>query len=171
MIIDTQHPAWSIVMMARYNKVSNQRLYDACATLSDDDLHADRGAFFGSIFATLNHIMVGDHIWLGRLRDDLSANLSLTKTLYDDFADLSAARAALDAELETFAAGLTADRLATPWDYRDSAGNVRHDAYAICVSQLFNHQTHHRGQIHGMLTQAGVTDPPVFDMHRLLDGE
>ena len=166
--VDTTNPAWSLVMMAKYNTAANAALYSVCEQLSDEDLRAERKAFFGSIFATLNHIMVGDQVWLQRLRDGLTPGLSLTDTLYENLSDLRAARVALDAEIEAFTVALTPERLAKPWGYFDTAGNERHDPYAICVTQLFNHQTHHRGQIHCMLTQAGVDDPPVFDVHRVI---
>ena len=112
--VETTNPAWSLVMMAKYNTAANKTLYETCSQLSDDDLRADRGAFFGSIFATLNHIMVGDQVWLQRLRDGLAAPLHLTDTLFETLAELSEARVMLDAELESFATALTPERLNSP---------------------------------------------------------
>lgn len=165
---NTSNPAWSFVLMARYNTLANTRLYNACADLNDAERRKDRGAFFGSIHQTLNHIMVGDLLWFGRLRDGETAALGLTDILYDEFETLRDARAALDAEMEVFAENLTPDAIAGDLAYRDSAGHAMTNPFATCMTQMFNHATHHRGQIHCMLTQAGHSDPPIFDVHYVL---
>jgi uncharacterized damage-inducible protein DinB len=167
---DTSNPAWSFVLMARYNRLANARLYDACARIGDSERRADRGAFFGSIHATLNHILVGDRLWFGRLSGRGAPDLALNQVLHDDFDALRAARAALDDEIAAFADGLTAAEIAGPFSYRNSAGEARTDPFATCLTQMFNHATHHRGQVHCLLTQAGVADPPVLDIHYVMKG-
>ncbi|HEY9079832.1 DinB family protein [Magnetovibrio sp.] len=155
-------------IMARYNRWANQRLYDCVATLSDDEYRLDRSAFFGSIHATLNHILVGDRVWTSRVIGEYSGIKSLDEILHDDFAALKSARTAMDEHIVRLV-----DRLSVGLDgglngevrYRSLAGGPKHASPARHVFlTLFNHQTHHRGQIHCMLTQAGCENPPALDV-------
>lgn len=155
-------------MMARYNRLANERLYAACGTLSDQERKRNRGAFFGSIHGTLNHIMVGDRIWLGRFAGRVMGSSGLDAILYEDFAELIAARAEEDRRIEAFAAGLDARFLAGSIAYRNNEGRDLCDPAAAVLAHFFNHQSHHRGQVHDMLSQAGIT-PPVLDLHRVLN--
>ena len=93
--------------LARYNRLANERLYEACARLSDAARTQVRPAFFGSIHGTLNHILVGDRIWLARFEGREVPSTGLDAILYEDFAELRDARAAEDARIEAFAAALT----------------------------------------------------------------
>jgi uncharacterized damage-inducible protein DinB len=154
--------------MAVYNTAANLRLYEACATLDVDALERDRGAFFGSIHATLNHILLGDRIWLARLRGATVPSTGLDTVLYAEFHALRTARREMDAEIEAFMAGLDPAFLERTLAYRNNAGRDLRDPVAVLLTHLFNHQTHHRGQVHAMLTQAGHSGP-VLDLHRVLE--
>ena len=157
------------VTMARYNSWQNRQMRAAFETLSDEALREDRNAFFGSIFETANHVLWADRIWMHRLGAGDAPeghHLTLTATL----ADWSDARSDTDQRLLDWAGSLEA---------RDLQGDVvwrsvmmERDSthpFDLCVTHLFNHQTHHRGQIHAMLTDAGVT-APVTDLLFMPEG-
>ena len=154
-------------MRARYNTLANGILYDACAGLSDVERRRERPAFFKSIHGTLNHIMVGDRIWMTRFEGEAAPSTSLDAILYEDFADLRAAREAEDARIEAFMASLSLEFLAGGIRYVNNEGNRYDDPVPLLLTHLFNHQTHHRGQVHGLLSHAGVKTP-VLDLHRVL---
>ncbi len=154
-------------MLARYNTLANGILYDACAGLSDEERKRERPAFFQSIHGTLNHIMVGDRIWMTRFEGGEALSTKLNAILYDDFAELRAARQAEDARIEALMAGLTEDALDGSIRYVSNEGNRHDDPMPLLLTHLFNHQTHHRGQLHGLLSHAGATTP-VLDLHRVL---
>ena len=153
--------------LAHYNRLTNARLYGACARLSEAERKKTRPAFFGSIHGTLNHILLGDRIWLARFEGESVPSTGLDAILYEDFAELRAARAAEDARLEAFAAGLTPALLQGSIRYVNNAGLAFDDPVDMLIAHLFNHQTHHRGQIHDMLSQTEIP-PPSLDMHRVL---
>ncbi len=98
--------------MARYNRWQNENLYGAASTLTDAQRKEQRGAFFGSIHGTLNHILLGDRLWLTRFAGGTAPSTGLDAILYEDFAELAAARAAEDARIETFFADLAEPFLA-----------------------------------------------------------
>ena len=153
--------------LARYNRLANERLYGACAQLSDPARKQRRQAFFGSIHGTLNHIMVGDRIWLARFEGQTAPSTGLDAILYEDFGELMAAREAEDARIEGFVEGLKPEFLKGTIRYVNNSGVECADPMEILVPHLFNHQTHHRGQVHDMLSQTEVL-PPSLDMHRVL---
>jgi len=154
-------------MLAQYNALANQRLYAACAQLTEEERQQVRPAFFQSIHRTLNHILVGDRIWLGRF-EDKPVQIALDTILYQDFEELRTARFAEDERIVTFTAGLTAEFLASTIEYRNSQGIVYQDSLSLLIAHFFNHQTHHRGQVHDLLTQTQVP-PPSLDMHRIIN--
>ena len=154
-------------MLAAYNTLANERLYEACARLSDDERRKDRKAFFRSILGTLNHIMVGDRIWLSRFEGGEAPSAGLDAILYDGFEQLHAARIFEDTRIEDFANSLDESFLDGVFEYRNNEGIVYRDPIPLLVGHFFNHQTHHRGQVHDMLSQTDVP-PPVLDMHRVL---
>ena len=157
----------SLSRLARYNRLANERLYEACAALDDEARKQDRPAFFGSIHGTLNHIMIGDRIWLARFAGQEAPSTDLDAILYEDFAALRLARAEDDARIETFAAGLDLDWLSGTIRYVNYRGQTCEDPNDLLVQHFFNHQTHHRGQVHDMLSQTTVS-PPSLDMHRVI---
>lgn len=154
-------------MLARYNTLANERLYAACAELADTERKRLRRAFFKTIHGTLNHILLGDQIWLTRFRGGEAESIGLDAILYEDFGELRAARVAEDRRIETFSSGLTKGFLAGAIGYWNNEGKRKTDPADLLVAHFFNHQTHHRGQVHDMLTQTEVA-PPVLDMHRVL---
>ena len=153
--------------LALYNLLANQRLYEACAALPDDERKRRRRAFFGSIHGTLNHVMVGDRIWLARFAGQSVPSSGLDAILYEDFEELSHARSVEDARIVAFANSLSAVRLDETVTYVNNAGQRHEDPLSLLVLHMFNHQTHHRGQVHDMLSQTGVP-PPSLDLHRVL---
>lgn len=150
--------------MARYNAWANGRLYDACATLPAAEYYAARPSFFGSLHATLNHILVGDSVWLGRFTGRPAAHVkALNQILHEDFAGLRQAREAKDAEIVAFCDGLDDAALAGTFSYTNMRGEPFTDPLLPPLMHFFNHQTHHRGQVHGLLSHAGI-DPPELDL-------
>ncbi|WP_029058834.1 DinB family protein [Stappia stellulata] len=142
---------------ARYNTWMNGKLYAACADLDDATRKADRGAYFKSLHGTLDHILLGDRIWMNRFTGNDYPRTAIGTHLFSDFEALAAARRAMDAEIEVFATGLTPDWLARPLIWTSGLdGTTRSQPGWLLVSHLFNHQTHHRGQATTLLSQLGV---------------
>jgi len=148
---------------ARYNAWANRRLYDACDRLSEAEYHAARPAFFGSIHRTLNHILVTDRLWLGRITGAPAGIPTLDTELYAGRAELRQAREQEDARIIAVVDGLTEDRLAAPFTYSTLTAGEQTDPLRLVVGHLFNHQTHHRGQVHDQLSQTDSA-PPILDL-------
>ena len=149
---------------AAYNAWANRRLYGAVAALPPEDFGRDGGAFFRSLRGTLNHLVVTDAIWLDRLRGGFNPPYQLDDTPYPDFAPLNEAREALDAELDAFVAELTPADLDRELSFRRQASpEPIRQRLGPALAHLFNHQTHHRGQAHALLTQFGGPEagPPL----------
>lgn len=167
-----------IVLLASYNASMNQQMYRAAAALPADALIADRGAFFGSILGTLNHIVAGDTIWLRRFAAhpsglsslkavlDIPAPASLAHRYSDDLDALREHRARLDAIITALAAEITDSDLAQAIAYENARGGNRKNFGALLL-HFFNHQTHHRGQASTLLSQSGV-DVGVTDLLALI---
>jgi uncharacterized damage-inducible protein DinB len=140
-------------MMAAYNAWANGRLYDAAATLPDEDYRADRGAFFRSVHGTLNHLLVTDRIWIARLSEVDMPALALDDILFEQLADLRAAREEQDRIIIAFVEGLHAADLQRAVRYRRvTSPDMFEQPIAPALGHLLNHQTHHRGQVHAILT-------------------
>ncbi len=151
-------------LLARYGGWMNQRLVAAVATMSDDERKRDRGAFFGSIHRTLNHLVWADSIWLSRFTGTSYAQPAYGADLFDDFADLAIAREAADTTLLDWAARVDPSWLGSTLEYRAASdGRLRQLPAWIAAAHLFNHATHHRGQLTTLVKQAGV-DPGVTDL-------
>lgn len=149
-------------MLAAYNMWVNRRLFDAAAQLSDADYRADRGAFFGSLHGTLNHLLVGDRIWMHRFTGTGEAPDRLDAILYEDFAPLRAARGAEDARIRDYVGALTAADLAGTIRYRTTRSPTEiEQQLAPLLVHFFNHQTHHRGQAHCLLTEIAGAAPSL----------
>lgn len=149
--------------LARYNKWANERLYDACGKLSDADYYAERPAFFRSIHRTLNHILVGDRIWLERLTGQPYSGLKLDQVLYEQRTELANARAREDARILALADQWRGSALEQDLSYRTTKGDPSTTPVILVLGHLFNHQTHHRGQITDLLMQTSI-EPPVLDL-------
>jgi uncharacterized damage-inducible protein DinB len=145
---------------AHYNAWANRRLYDACAKLPEPVYMAPRKSFFGSIHATLNHLMVGDRIWLGRI-EGRPVDLALDQILYGDLTALRVARVAEDERLIRLVENVDPLAIDQPLDYRNSRGERFHTPLRIVFAHIFNHQTHHRAQVHDVLSQTEVPPPPL----------
>jgi uncharacterized damage-inducible protein DinB len=151
--------------ISNYNQWMNQKLYAVCADIPDVDRKSDRGAFFKSIHGTLNHIAIADLIWLGRFTQQPFA-AKLDAELYSDFSELRVQREQLDRTTIEWAQTLTPDWLNADLNYTNSSGFTRTLPHWLLVTHMFNHQTHHRGQLTTLLNQlgydAGVTDLPAM---------
>jgi uncharacterized damage-inducible protein DinB len=143
-------------MFAAYNKWANRRLYDGAGELSTDELERNVGAFFGSMLGTLNHIVVADRIWMKRFTGVGDAPAALDAILYRDFDRLRTARIAEDARIQIWIDGLTKKQLAGRFTYT-TVSDMRtvSQRLAPALAHFFNHQTHHRGQAHMILTALG----------------
>ncbi|UJR84968.1 DinB family protein [Sandaracinus amylolyticus] len=161
-------------VMARYNRWMNDKLYAVAEKLTDEERKADRGAFFRSVHGTFNHLLLADRVWLGRFT---GAQLqpgelgpggirALDQELYASFDELRRERAKTDDELEAFVATLTEETLAGPLRY-SRRGVANEFPLWHAVAHVFNHQTHHRGQVTTLLMQAGH-DPGVTDLVAML---
>lgn len=146
---------------AAYNRWANRRLYGACAGLDASEHHRERPAFFGSIHATLNHILVGDRIWLGRITGAPSGIHKLDQVLYEDLAGLRAARQAEDRRIIELIAGFGEASYREDLSYESIGGERSTMPLSQVLAHVFNHQTHHRGQVHDQLAQTSVTPPPL----------
>lgn len=153
-------------MFAGYNAWCNERLYDAAATLSDADYRADRGAFFRSLNGTLNHILVADRIWMRRFTGAGPLPPSLDAILYDDFPALRAARRTQDTLISRYIDGLSEADLLGTLRYRTVTNPQDiEQPLAPALDHFFNHQTHHRGQAHALLSAViGNDKTPSFDL-------
>ena len=154
-------------LMARYNAWQNRQLERRLRDLPLDTLKADKGAFFGSILGTLNHVLWADALWMSRFdagfarpEGGIGESVGLCPTL----GVWDAERFALDGRIIAWAEDLSAVRLAgdLAW-YSAAAGREVARPLALCVTHMFNHQTHHRGQVHAMMTGLGV-EAPVTDL-------
>jgi uncharacterized damage-inducible protein DinB len=138
---------------ARYNAWANARLYEAVEGLSDEDYRADRGVFFRSMHGTLNHLLVTDRVWLQRFTGEGDVPDRLDAILFERFSDLRDARESEDERILRYVSGLGEDALNGTISYRRvSTPEPVTQPLAPGLSHWFNHQTHHRGQAHALLT-------------------
>lgn len=158
-----QPPQSHYALMAEYNQWMNRKLYAICADIPDSKRREDLGAFFKSIHGTLNHLLVGDLIWMGRFTGSpFSARVE--QELYRDFEELRREREITDQQILEWAKNLTPEWLNQPLQYRSGIdGKTRVLPHWVVVTHLFNHQTHHRGQLTTLLNQLGY-DPGVTDI-------
>ncbi len=153
---------------ARYNRRMNEAVYAVAAMLSNAERKRDQGAFFKSVHGTLNHLFFGDHAWMGRFTGRDYPLAPIGTDLFDDFDEMRDARGRLDAEIIEWTDALTADWLAEEVDWTSSLdGTTRRQARWLMVLHMFNHQTHHRGQLTTLLSQMGH-DVGVTDLTRVL---
>lgn len=151
-------------LFAQYNQLMNQRILDTCSTLSENDLIANMGAFFGSIMGTLNHLVNADELWLSRLLNRPHQVRALDEIRFTNLQALREVRSALDEDLIGYIDRLDDEQLGLPLKYTSLAANqTREESLPKVLLHLFNHQTHHRGQVTTLLFQKGV-DPGVTDL-------
>lgn len=158
------------LMQARYNRLANQRVIDACTQLSDEDFRRDRFGSYRTIHRTLNHILLSDRTWLARFESVNFGVRGLDTVLFDDLPAFAEARVSEDKRIERFVGSLSDRALRSVLHYRNSAGKPFSESLYLLLGHFFNHQTHHRGQIHAMLSQTHVK-PISLDMHRMINLE
>ena len=158
----------NLKLLAAYNQTMNTRLYELAQALPVATLTADKGAFFGSIQATLNHLLVADLIWLNRfakfsrpfpalaLLAQFPLPSALDQMLYSDFGEQSDRRRQLDDAIRAFTDDLSDTDLAADLHYRNTKGLPFTRNFGSVLLHFFNHQTHHRGQVTTLLSQCGV---------------
>jgi uncharacterized damage-inducible protein DinB len=140
-------------MFAGYNAWCNERLYNAASKVSDVEYRADHGVFFKSLHGTLNHLLVGDRIWMKRFTGVGEQPPSLDAILYDDFEALRAARRSQDVLITRYIGGLDNERLNGTIRYQTVVRpQMIEQPLAPALDHFFNHQTHHRGQAHALLS-------------------
>ena len=148
----------------RFNQWANREIYGTVASLSEGEVRKDRpAAYFGSINGTLNHVLVTDRLWFGRMAGIDPGIDRLDLILYEDFPKLHEARQAEDQHIVDLIDGLDEAALAGNRDYKDIKGKSWTMPIRHMLAAVFNHQTHHRGQVHAMLKEAGL-EPPALDL-------
>jgi len=151
-------------LMARYNQWMNERLYALISEIPDDERKRDRAAFFGSMHGTLNHLLWGDRRWLGRFIDEPCSFPAFGADMYDNFSELTHERGITDRRILSWAANVTDAWLQGNLRYVSNVdARTRELSCAIAAVHLFNHGTHHRGQLTTLLRQAG-RDPGETDI-------
>lgn len=160
-------------MMGRYNRWANQRLYAACLALPEEEYNIDRRGYFRSIGNTLNHLLVVDRLWLGRIEGKAHGVTDLSAVAHARRDDLWAARRDMDDYIVALFDGYERGILAQDLHYRDMSDSAKIVPFTAVFAHFFNHHTHHRGQVHGMLSHAGMAEPPPLDViyyfHELKD--
>lgn len=155
-------------LLAEYNQLMNQRQFAAAAQLSKDELEKDMGAFFHSVLGSLNHILVGDILWLKRFAEHPSCASSLSvlsmmekpqsldAILFRDFNQLSEQRQQMDQIIVDWIRDLSDSDLDDCIYYTSMAGKTFNKPFSSLITNLFMHQVHHRGQVTTLLSQCGV---------------
>jgi uncharacterized damage-inducible protein DinB len=158
----------NFALMAQYNQWINEKVYSAAATFSAQELTLNRGAFFGSILGTLNHIMVADTIWLQRFATfseplpalnyirNQAVPASLDQVLHEQFAPLKQQRQKMDQVIIGFINQISEEWLSLPLQYRNTKGEAHKKIFGQLLQHFFNHQTHHRGQATTLFSQTGI---------------
>lgn len=169
-------------LMASYNQWMNEKLYRAAEKFSQAELVEDRGAFFGSILGSLNHILVGDTIWLKRFAshpvhynsldslESLPVPSMLTEILYEDFSELRKARVSMDEMIVNWSLEVEEGDYERALPYRSTKGLPFTKVMGALVQHFYNHQTHHRGQVTTLLSQIGI-DVGITDMLAIIPDE
>lgn len=155
--------------MAAYNTWMTDKAYTAAAKLSDAERKEDRGAFFRSVHSTLKHILFADRVWMGRFAGKQYETRGMGVDLFENFDELRAAHLSMCDDIAAFAAKVTPEWLGEVLEWTSgSDGITRKRPQWILLSHMFNHQTHHRGQLSTLLTQAGI-DIGVTDLQQMPD--
>lgn len=171
-----------VQLMSQYNQSMNHQVYETASHLSEEQLAENKGAFFGSILGTLNHLMVADITWLKRfslhpahhlaLDDirDIAQPTSLDQILYSNFSELTTERKKLDEIIINWCNQLTESDLYYNLPYKSMKGQPAVRAFGSLILHFFNHQTHHRGQVTTLLSQEGL-DVGVTDLLVIIPNE
>lgn len=149
---------------AAYNSWANARLYEAALGLDPTAYRHDVRAFFKSMHGTLNHLLLTDRLWLKRLTGEGEHPNQLDAILYEDRSALASARAEVDDRIVRYVAGLYAAAIEAPHSYVTTSGKAFTQRRGDILAHLFNHQTHHRGQAHTILSICTGQEPPSLDL-------
>jgi uncharacterized damage-inducible protein DinB len=152
------------VMMANYNAWANARLFRTAGTLDEALYRKEVGAYFRSLHGTLNHLLVTDRIWMRRLTGIGEHPDKLNAILFEGLPSLHAARVEEDKRIIAFVQSLDEPAFEEVWDYRTLNGTAQRQRRREILAHLFNHETHHRGQAHAILTVLGVAEPDPLDL-------
>lgn len=156
--------------MAAYNRWANARLYQAALALDDASYRRDVGAFFKSLHGTLNHLLVADRIWMKRLTGQGDAPGRVDHILHEDRRALALARADEDDRIIAYIASLEEADLDRPFTYKTTSGAPFEQKRGPVLAHLLNHQTHHRGQAHTILSICTKKEPPSLDLLQMQRG-
>jgi uncharacterized damage-inducible protein DinB len=148
-------------MMAKYNAWANERLYRMAGALPDELYRRDVGAYFKSMHGTLNHLLTADRIWMRRLTGVGEHPERLDAIVLDELPSLAAARQQEDERINRFMEGLAESSFDEMLEYQTLNGTPQRQRRGEILAHLFNHQTHHRGQAHGILTMLGIEPLPL----------
>ncbi len=169
-------------LLARYNQWMNNKLYQLASTLKQDELVQNRGAFFGSVAGILNHLLVADLIWLNRFKqlaiqqesllplNNFPLPTALDQLLYADFKQMWEVRKQVDTMYLALCAELNPQQLQQVLVYKNMKGDSMRKPFSSVMQHVFNHQTHHRGQLTTLFSQMGL-DVGVTDLLMLIDNE
>ncbi len=148
-------------LLANFNTWANTKIFSACKELDDTKYKKDRKAFFSSIHGTLNHLLVVDRTYISRIEGKEHGLKSLDQILYENLFQLEEARIKEDKHLVDLVNNLSNESINKEITYKGfEMGNQTYTINLVLIT-LFNHQTHHRGQIHNMLSQAGIRPPKI----------
>jgi uncharacterized damage-inducible protein DinB len=160
--------------MALFSAWANQHIHAACSTLPASELALDRKAFFASIVGTMNHILLVDLLYRERIEGQKTRFSSLDEILYDDVGALRQAQTDSDTYYATLLENMSAAQLQEPQGFHTLLDEPEYWQVPkwVYYSNLFQHQVHHRGQVHNMLSQAGIDPPPIgFIEYQLEHGD
>jgi uncharacterized damage-inducible protein DinB len=152
------------VMLANYNAWANARLFRMAASLQDQLYRKDVGTYFKSLHGTLNHLLTADRIWMRRLSGSGDHPDKLNAIVFDDLPSLQAARVQEDRRIQDFVQELAEPAFEEMWEYQMLNGTPQRQRRREILAHLFNHETHHRGQAHAILTLLGVAEPDSLDL-------
>ena len=148
-------------LLANFNKWTNEKIITSCKKLTETEYKKDRGAFFSSIHGTLNHLLVVDRAYIARIEGIDHGLKSLDQILFESLLQLEVARIKEDKRLIDLVNSLSEESIHKEITYKGfETGNTTYTIHMILIT-LFNHQTHHRGQVHNMLSQAGIKPPQI----------
>jgi uncharacterized damage-inducible protein DinB len=151
-------------LFAAYNRWANARVYEAAWALSEDDYRRNVGVFFKSLHGTLNHMVLTDRQWLSRLTGEGPSYTKLDLILYDDRRELTLARIAEDDRITRHIESMDDAKLESDLTYANSRGEPFSQKRREVLAHFFNHQTHHRGHAHAILSIVTGREPPSLDM-------
>ena len=150
-------------LLADFNAWVNTKIFSACKELVEEEYKKDRKAFFSSIHGTLNHLLVVDRAYISRIEGKDHGLKSLDQILYENLILLEEARIKEDKRLVNLVNNLSKDNIHREITYKGFDASKQNYTINLILITLFNHQTHHRGQIHNMISQAGI-QPPQIDI-------